>query len=141
MTLPSLFLILAIVFVLIEAVTPGFFALSIGASFLILSLISFFTALPAVLITCFSVGLILFFILLRWLMPKLDKKKEIRTGVEALIGRKVLVSETINNLTDTGRVLIDSVDWRARSGEPDKIIEKGCEVKIVKVEGVTVIIG
>ena len=59
----------------------------------------------------------------------------VSTGADALVGRKVLVTETIDPTTDKGRVAVDGDVWTARSltGE---VIEKGMRVEIVSYESI-----
>lgn len=64
---------------------------------------------------------------------------KIETGIKAYIGNNYKVTETINNSEITGRVQIGSESWRARS-EKDLLMESGKMIKIIKVEGSTLIV-
>jgi len=77
---------------------------------------------------------ILLLILLRPVAKKLLFRKEIKSNIEEIIGKKVLVSKRITEL-DCGEVKINGVIWRAMSNEPIKSIEKGEIVKIVAIDG------
>jgi membrane protein implicated in regulation of membrane protease activity len=68
---------------------------------------------------------------------KLDDQRE--TGVNAFIGNNYKVTENINNSENTGRVLVGSESWRARS-ENDELFETGDLIKVNKVEGSTLLV-
>lgn len=85
----------------------------------------------------FIVASLLSLFLLRPFMQKRAQKAlpHVSTGADALVGRKVLVTETIDPTTDKGRVAVDGDVWTARSltGE---VIEKGMRVEIVSYESI-----
>ena len=59
--------------------------------------------------------------------------------MESLIGKHVIVSAEIDNLKSTGQVIINGVEWTARSKNSD-IIEPGTEVVIDEISGVKAIV-
>lgn len=59
------------------------------------------------------------------------------TNVDANIGKTAVVIEPIDNLRGTGRVMIGSVDWTARSAN-GSVIEKDALVRVLRIEGVKV---
>lgn len=67
----------------------------------------------------------------RWLTPKIEK-----TNADSLIGEEGVVTETIDNLSAAGRVLVHAQSWRAKS-EDGTVIEKGEIVCVVSLSGVT----
>lgn len=76
----------------------------------------------------------------RPLAMKYFKKSYVKTNVDALPGQEAIVTETINNLKGTGRVLLRGVDWRAISEDNKIVIEEGKTVEVLSVQGVKVII-
>jgi membrane protein implicated in regulation of membrane protease activity len=88
-------------------------------------------------IVVFAVVSLLTFVFLRPVVIRfLDKKSEdVKTNADAVIGRKGVVSERIDSAQHTGRVAIDGDDWKAIS-EDGSVIEKGAEVKIVKLDSI-----
>ena len=134
-----IWLIAAIVLVIIEICTAGFGSIcfAIGAAFSAL-----FAGLGANFtwqIVVFAIVSLLTFIFLRPIVMRfLEKKsKDVKTNAEAIIGRKGIVSERIDASQHTGRVAIDGDDWKAVS-EDVYIIEKGAEVKIMKLDSIIV---
>lgn len=64
--------------------------------------------------------------------------EKVPTNVNAMVGRRGIVCNTIDS-TDSGRVVIDGVDWKARSVEDEPITE-GTHVEIVAVDSVILIV-
>ncbi len=63
-----------------------------------------------------------------------------RTNAEALIGRTVRVTGDISNLKDEGQVTVSGLEWTARSSDDTQVFRKGDLVKIVRIEGVKLIV-
>lgn len=103
-----------------------------GAAALIVSLLGGPIWLQLVLFVVVSVGLLL---LLRPFLQKQTNPHKIKTNVDAEIGKKAVVAQTIDNLHGTGRILVGSVDWTARSVD-DRVIPEGAHVVIRRIEGV-----
>ena len=132
MEIYQLWLTAAIILVIIEICTAGFgsicFAIGAGFSALVAGLGGNFVWQ----IIVFAVVSLLTFIFLRPVVIRwLDRKsKEVKTNVDALIGRKGIVSERIDAIQHLGRVAIDGDDWKAVSAD-GSVIEKGTSVEIV----------
>ena len=132
-------LIAAFVLVIVEICTAGFGSIcfAFGAGF---------SALTAYLgggyvwqLIVFAAVSLLTFIFLRPVVMRLLERnsKDVKTNVDALIGRKAVVSETIDHAAHTGRVAVDGDDWKAVS-EDKTVIEKGEDVTIVGRESLIV---
>lgn len=125
-------LIAAIVLVIVEICTAAFgsicFAVGAGFSALVAGLGGSFVWQ---IIVFAAVSLLTFIFLrpmaIRWLD---SKSKDVKTNVDALIGRKGIVSERIDATQHTGRVAVDGDDWKAVSLD-DAVIDKGASVEIV----------
>jgi membrane-bound ClpP family serine protease len=63
-------------------------------------------------------------------------RKKPQVGKEALIGA---IGEALSDINDEGFVLVEGEIWRARSISGEKI-RKGEKVKVVSVEGLTLIV-
>ena len=75
--------------------------------------------------------------LLRPFARKFINTKITPTNVDANIGKTAVVVEPIDNIRGTGRVMLGSVDWTARSAD-DSVIEKDALVRVLRIEGVKV---
>lgn len=62
-----------------------------------------------------------------------------KTNVESIIGQKVIVTQTINNLISEGQVKVNGLEWTARA-QNDDIIPEGTLVQIDHVSGVKVFV-
>ena len=56
-----------------------------------------------------------------------------------IVGKRGIVSETVNNLAGCGQVKVFGQCWAARSAYDDEIFEIGDTVSIVAVEGVRLV--
>ncbi len=130
----------AVVLFIIEIFTPGFFI----ATFAIGALCT----VPAALLTdnlniqllVFVIATTLTYIYIRPLAKKyfFKKQTEVATNVDALIGKKAKVIETIDPINSKGRIkLIGGEDWKALSAD-ESVIEKDSVVEIVAVDGAKV---
>ncbi len=63
-----------------------------------------------------------------------------RTGAAALVGKKALVLEKIDNHHGVGCVKIDGEVWSARSFDDDREIEPGTRVEVVDIKGATALV-
>ena len=87
----------------------------------------------------FLLSPLFFFFTTRPIAKKHLDNQLVKTNVESLIGKHVIVSADIDNLKSTGQVLINGVEWTARSKHGDTI-ETGTEVVIDEISGVKAIV-
>jgi len=74
-----------------------------------------------------------FFIVVIWLAVKAQMRKHF-TGAEAMVGEE---TEALTDIADEGKVFTRGEYWNAKSEKP---IKKGARVRIVKVEGLSLIV-
>jgi len=74
-----------------------------------------------------------FFIVVIWLAVKAQMRKHF-TGTEAMIGAE---AKAATDITDEGKVFLEGEYWKAISKEP---VKKGAKVRVVKVEGLSLIV-
>lgn len=133
----QLWLLVCFVLLILEIFTSGFllgcFAVGAFASFL-LSAIGFGASIQACAFFVFS---ILSLIYLRPFINRITKKKETLTGMDAIIGREVFVSDDIIPDKNKGYIKCDGDLWRAISSDRSNI-EKGTKVRILSYEGIVV---
>lgn len=63
---------------------------------------------------------------------------DLRTGVDALLGKTGVVTERIGPGA-TGRVKVDGEDWRGASSDAT-VLEPGTQVTIIQVDGTTLMV-
>ena len=79
-------------------------------------------------------------LLARYVFHRFGVKKHEATNVEAIVGERCLVTETIENLAGCGQVKVRGMYWAARSIDEDTPIEKDTVVIVRAVEGVKLIV-
>ncbi len=67
------------------------------------------------------------------------EKEETPTNADRVIGQTAVVTESIDNVLEQGRVTVLGSDWRAKS-ENGEIIESGVRVTVKSIEGVKLIV-
>lgn len=132
--------VLAVALAVGEVLTPGLFflgpvALAAGA------------AAVAALLGAGTVGSIVVFIVcslasLAFLRPVARRHVRLpaisRTGTDALIGRKAVVTRKVDAVD--GRIRVGGEEWSARAYLEDQVLVEGQTVDIVKIEGATALV-
>ena len=62
------------------------------------------------------------------------------TNADVVIGKDAVVFEEIDNVRGSGAVTVDGKEWSARSSKPDVCIETGKVVRVLRIEGVKLIV-
>ena len=101
---------------------------------------TFFGATPATQRTIFLVLSLALLVVTRPAAVKYMRGSRVKTNAESLIGRLAVVTAEINNLAQSGEVIISDVSWTARSRMDSNVIPVGSKVKICAIEGVKLIV-
>ena len=134
-----IWVIIALVFVIVEMFTVGFAVMCISFGCL-------FGAGAAALdwnlewqLLAFAISTAVAFLTIRPVVCKLlyNKDREVKTNTDALIGRRAIVSERIEGELHPGRVKVDGDDWKAISLESEPI-EVGEAVEITAINSIIV---
>lgn len=137
---PFYWLILLVVFLIIEIITLGLTTIWFAGG----SLVAFVAAiLHFPLLAQIAVFLLVSFMLLIFTRPvaaRYFNAQREQTNVNGMIGKEAKVTVDIDNFNQTGTVLLNGVEWTARSLEDKKIISSGSRVEICRVEGVKVFV-
>lgn len=107
------------------------------------ALVTFFVAMATdsiviQLIVFFAVSFLLLFFT-RPIAKRFYNNKRTKTNVDSLIGEQCKVTEAIDNFNGTGTVLLNGLEWTARS-KNEELIEAGTRVKVYAVDGVKVLV-
>ena len=134
-----IWIIAALILVIIEIFTSGFAVIclafgAVGGAIACACDASMEMQLLAFAITSF-VALILVRPLLLRFFPKEEK---VKTNANAMIGRRGVVCNAISG-SEGGRVVIDGVDWKARSTDGTDIAD-GETVEIVDIDSIVLIV-
>ena len=135
-----IWLALTAVLLIIEIVTLGLTTIWFAAG----ALFAFFAALlgmnQGIQIGVFVVVSVVLLYFTRPLAVKYLNTKTIKTNTEALVGKTARVIVDINNLKSQGQVVINGLEWTARSSDDTVVFKIGDAVTIVGIEGVKLIV-
>lgn len=131
----QIWLIASGIFFICEIITVGFLVFWLGIGALIAMLVSFFTSNIIIQMSVFVVSSGLLIFATRPLVNKISKKDVIPTNVYSLIGKKAIVTESIDCTTGKCQIKFEGEVWSAKSKEQINI-PAGSEVEIVSIEGV-----
>lgn len=128
---------IALIMVIIEIFTVGFFAICLAFGAAVAAIVSVFTESISWQIVVFAVVTLISFLFVRPLINKVfTKEKDTpKSGVEALIGRTATVETRIDAVAGTGRVAVDGDSWKAVSSD-GSVIEKGEKVVIKRIDSI-----
>ncbi|MEA1971810.1 MAG: NfeD family protein [Candidatus Cloacimonadota bacterium] len=133
-----LWIIVGIIFMIIEIFTPGFYFMSIGAAAILTGLAGFFVNNQLFQIILFIVLCFLFFVFLRKFALQFFLKVNTETNVMALVGKKAKVTKQISE-DERGYVKIEGEEWVAISNN-NELLEVGDKVKVIKIDGTKVVV-
>ncbi len=89
--------------------------------------------------TVFLVISIALLILMRPIALKRLNSHKVKTNADSLIGKKVLITETVDNAKATGQGKVDGAQWTVRAAG-NSVIEEGTIAEIKRIEGVKLIV-
>lgn len=138
-TMPVFWLILLAVLLVIELATMGLTTIWFAGGSLAAFLGALLGAPIWLQVLLFIIVSVVMLIFTRPIAVKYMNKKVEKTNVESIPGKTAVVVTEIDPLTGTGQVLINGIEWSAKSND-GKVIESGSVVKILSVEGVKVIV-
>ena len=136
--MPIIWLALMIGFAVLEAATVQLICIWFAAGSLTAMAVSLLGGPLWLQILVFFVISIVLFAMLWPLARKHFKPKLVATNTDALVGRICKVTEGIDP-AEGGRVKVNDVTWSARS-EDGEAIPAGSQVKILKIQGATLIV-
>lgn len=137
---PMIWLGLLAVLLLVEAVTAGLTTIWFAGGALVAAVAAWMGAGELVQIVLFLAVSGILLIFTRPLAVKYLNKDKIETNANSLIGKKAVVTKDIDNLAQMGQVLINDVEWSARSTDDGKKVAKGTVVEIKEIRGVKLIV-
>ncbi|WP_296004475.1 NfeD family protein [uncultured Alistipes sp.] len=137
MELWHIYIIIALIFIIIEIFTSGFAVICFAFGAMGSAIASACDANVKMQLLWFSICTLVAFVAIRPLLLKFfyHRSTAVKTNAEALIGRHAIVSETIDSRSGTGRVAIDGDDWKA-TAEDNTTIVKGSRVTITKIDSI-----
>lgn len=129
-----------VVFLVIEIITLGLTTIWFAGG----ALVAFFAALLGVpilgqIVLFFVVSFLLLFFTRPLVQKRLNNSRE-KTNVNSMIGREGRVTEEVDNFNGKGRILVDGMEWTARTLEDSMVIPVDTRVEIREIQGVKAIV-
>ncbi|GAB4302698.1 MAG: NfeD family protein [Myxococcota bacterium] len=137
-------LIAAMVFAVTEVFIPGFVIIWLSVGAVAAAVVAYFNGSANLQLLIFAVVSTILAVLSRvifkkFLFPK--QEKSLKTNVDALIGREGVVTEPLKNEHQKGFVKVGGEIWSAQAASTkDYPMESGTIVKVVRIEGVRLIV-
>lgn len=126
-------IVLAIIFLIGELLTGGFYLLSIGIGAVVAAILSYLQFSITTQIISFILITLIFVLISRPLYRKLNRNNvDKKSNTERLIGLKAKVTDDMDS-HKIGTINVNGEIWNAISNEK---IRKGEEVEIIGIEGV-----
>lgn len=129
-----IWIIVAVLLFIVEIFTPAFLAACLAIGCIVAGIFSYFDFGMKIQLFAFSIGTLLSFFGVRPFILKYGHKKsnDIKTNVNALVGKIGKVTVTIDNYQNQGRITVEGDDWKAET-ENNEILNAGEKVEILKV--------
>lgn len=134
-----IWLVFLVVCIIAELASQGLTTIWLGGGALFALIIALCGGPIWLQVTIFVIVTAVLLIVTRPLALKYYNNKLTKTNSEELIGKTAVVTETIDNVKETGTVRINGLDWTART-EDGSVVEKDTTVTIQKIEGVKLIV-
>jgi membrane protein implicated in regulation of membrane protease activity len=136
-----IWVIVSILLLIAEVFVPTFTLASFAIGCLMAGIFSAMDYGIKIQLIAFSVGMLASFFMVRPFMLKYAYRQSnnVKTNVEALVGKTGRVIETIHNAENQGRVIVNGDDWKAEA-ENDEIIETGSKIQVLEINSTILIV-
>lgn len=124
------------VFLVIEIITLGLATIWFAGGALVAFVLALFNVSWLVQIAVFLIVSIVLLIFTRPVVEKRLNESRTKTNVNSMAGKEGRVTETIDNFNQKGTIIVNGLEWTARSSKEGLIIPEGTKVIINEVKGV-----
>jgi len=135
----QIWLIIAILFFILEMMGPGFLLFWFGIGALITTVVSIFVDNVIIQIGVFAISSTLLLFCTKPFVKKVTKNETVLTNVYSIIGKNGIVTKEINTLKGSGQIKINEELWSAKSSTND-IIPEGTTVTVLQIDGVKALV-
>lgn len=132
--------ILLVGFVVIEVLTMGLTTIWFAGGALAAGIMAALNLPSYVQIATFIVVSMVLIFFTRPIAVRFFNQDRVKTNAESMVGKKAIVTGTIDNIRAEGQVTVSGMEWSARSTSDDIIIKEGTVVTIVAISGVKLIV-
>ncbi len=139
LTMTTFWLIVMVLFLVVEAATVGLVCIWFAVGSLAALLAAMCGAQLWLQIVLFLVASAATLYFTRPLVKRYVNSKVEPTNADMVIGKECRVTETVDNIAGTGAVYVDGKTWTARSAD-DEVIPEGTLVTAKSIDGVKLIV-
>lgn len=133
-------LVCVVIFAVAEIATMGLTTIWFAIGSLAALILALFGANVWIQVIVFILVSLVMILFTRPIAVKYFNTDRVRTNAESLIGRQAIVTQAIDNLHATGKVMVAGQEWTARSDQDDILIEEGAVTDILAINGVKLIV-
>ena len=136
----AFWLVLLIAFVIGELVTVGLTSIWFAAGALVAMLLAFCNVPVAVQVVLFivvSVGLLV--ATKPWAQRFINGRAE-KTNADRAIGQIIRITERVSNIDQSGKAIVQGMEWTVRTRSDNEVIEEGEFAKVLEINGVKLIV-
>ncbi len=133
-------LVVMIALVIVEVVTLGLVCIWFAGGALVAAIVAVFGGPWWLQLIVFVVVSAVLLIFTKPIAKKYFTDKVQKTNSEDLIGKKVMVTEAVDNVRATGVAVASGLEWTARAREDGITFEKGEFALVYAIEGVKLIL-
>ena len=137
---PVIWLGILVVLLIIEIITLGLSTIWFAGGALAAFLAALAGAHAAVQVVLFLAVSILLLLFTRPVVRKYLNGRRTATNADSLIGEQAIVTQPIDNLMSQGEVQVNGMTWTARSSREEEKIGKDTVVRILRIDGVKLIV-
>ena len=136
-----IWIIVAVLLFIVEIFAPTFLASCLAIGCIAAGIFSSFDFGIKFQLISFSIGTLTSFFGVRPFMLKYAHKKSdnVKTNIDALVGKVGRVTVTIDSSQNQGRVIVEGDDWRAET-ENNEMINEGERVEVLKINSTILIV-
>ena len=132
--------VVMIVSIVVEMATVGLASIWFCFGALAALLLSLFTDSILLQVAVFVAESLLLLVFTRPVAIKFINAKKVKTNLEAIAGSEVRVTENVDNALNTGKAVLNGLEWTARSVNEADVFQKEELAVVARVEGVKLIL-
>lgn len=135
-----MWLAVLVILVIVELATMGLTTIWFAGGALIATVIAALEGPVWLQFICFVVVSLVLLVLTRPVAMRYFNQNREKTNADSLVGKQAIVTLDINNLLGTGQVMLNGMEWSARSAKDEVKIEAGAVVVVKSISGVKVLV-
>lgn len=131
---------IVIVLIVVEIITLGLTTIWFAGGAAVACIAALLGTSMLVQVILFMVVSVVLLFATRPMAMKYMNKNRTKTNAESLIGKEAVVTQPIENLKAQGQVMVNGMEWTARTATEGERIEKDTIVAIERIDGVKLIV-